>query len=238
MTADVERVHADQVLALDRVRVGPLATNSFLVSCVRSGEALLVDPGADQDALHALVGGSRVVAVVLTHAHWDHVQAVDAARRACGAPVLAHPAERAVWDHELSYLAEHGQWDWALDRHRTPTSGPPPVPGWDGHVDVEVGDGDALLVGDVVVEVLHTPGHTPGSLCLRARDQVLTWDTLFPGGPGLTGWPLSDFTQVLNSIRTRLLCLDGSTAVHPGHGPSTLVARERPHLEHWRERGW
>jgi hydroxyacylglutathione hydrolase len=234
----VERVHADQVLTLDRARVGPLATNSYLVSCARTGDAVLVDPGADEAHLRELVAGRRLVAIVLTHAHWDHVQAVDAVRDAARVPVVAHAAERRVWEHELGYLSEHGQWDWALERHRAPVPEHPPVPGWDGSIDVEVGDGATVTVGRVGLQVLHTPGHTPGSICLLARGHVLTGDTLFPGGPGLTGWPLSNFPQILHSIQTRLLCLDGATAVHPGHGAATVVHRERPHLEHWRERGW
>ena len=112
------------------------------------------------------------------------------------------------------------------------------VPGWDGRLDAELADGVLLELGRLAVDVLHTPGHTPGSVCLRAGSDLLTGDTLFPGGPGLTGWPLSDFATVLASVEHRLLRLPDAVRVHPGHGPATTIGRERPSLEQWRRRGW
>lgn len=223
---------------LSRVVVGPLQTNAYLLTCAGTGHTLVVDPGDDEPRITTAVGSCRVVAVLLTHAHWDHVQAVDAVRARHRAPVLAHRGEQAVWEHELAHLQALGQWDWALDAHRAPRGGPPPVPGWDGVVDRGLRDREVLAVGDLEVEVRHTPGHTPGSVCLRVGDDLLTGDTLFPGGPGLTGWPLSDFDTVLASVEDRLLVLPDRTRVHPGHGDGTTIGRERPALETWRQRRW
>lgn len=236
MTAEVLR--RDGALLLSRLVLGPLSTNTYLVTCARTGDTVVVDPADDEPAITAAVGGGRVVAVVLTHAHWDHVQAVDAVRARWSAPVLGHAAEQRVWTHERAHLRAHGQWDWALEAHRAPSAGAPPVPGWDGRLDRSLSDGDAVRVGHLGIGVLHTPGHTPGSLSLVVGDDVLTGDTLFPGGPGLTGWPLSDFATIIESVGARLLALPEDATVRPGHGPSTTVRRERPHLEDWRRRGW
>jgi glyoxylase-like metal-dependent hydrolase (beta-lactamase superfamily II) len=211
-------------------------TNCYLVSCRATGATVVVDPGDDAVEVAAAIRGRRPVALVLTHAHWDHVQAVDALRARLRVPVVAHPLEREVWRHERSYLAAHGQWDWALDAHLAPTDAPPPVPGWDGVADAAP-DPDGLLVGRLRLQLLHTPGHTPGSLSLLVDGHLLTGDTLFPGGPGLTGWPLSDFATILSSVET-LLALPDDTVVHPGHGRSTRVGDERASLAEWRRRGW
>jgi len=104
-------------------------------------------------------------------------------------------------------------------------------------------DGDILQAGPLTAHVLHTAGHSPGGLSLYLSGgaghpgHVLTGDTLFPGGPGLTGWPLSDFPTILASVR-RLLDLPARTVVHPGHGPDTTVGTERPALPSWAARGW
>jgi glyoxylase-like metal-dependent hydrolase (beta-lactamase superfamily II) len=86
--------------------------------------------------------------------------------------------------------------------------------------------------------VVHTPGHTPGGISLLAGRHVLTGDTLFPGGPGLTGWPLSDFATIIDSIRDGLFALPDDTVVLPGHGRSTTIGTERPHLDDWIARNW
>lgn len=104
--------------------------------------------------------------------------------------------------------------------------------------DLLLADGDGIVVGDVTIRVLHTPGHTPGSVCFRLEPAVFSGDTLFPGGPGATRWDYSSFDNVLTSIETRLLALPDDTIVHPGHGPDTTIGAERPHLPGWRSRGW
>lgn len=104
--------------------------------------------------------------------------------------------------------------------------------------DLTFADGDEVPVGDVVIRVLHTPGHTPGSVSFRVEPVVFSGDTLFPGGPGATRWEYSSFDGILTSIETKLFPFPDDTVVHPGHGADTTIGAERPHLEEWRARRW
>jgi glyoxylase-like metal-dependent hydrolase (beta-lactamase superfamily II) len=222
---------------LRRVVVGVLETNCWIVSA--GGEALVVDPGDQPERVLAATEGLHVTAILLTHAHFDHVLAVPALVDAWQVPVLAHPAEAPVWPHELATVRRDGHWDAGTATTELLAADParlaPPDRLWDGAF-TPVDEGE-LPIGPRTARVLHTPGHTPGGLSLLLDGHLLTGDTLFPGGPGLTGPPLSDFPTIIDSVRTRLR-LPGGTRVHPGHGPDTTVAAERPHLADWIARGW
>lgn len=152
-------------------------------------------------------------------------------------PVLAHPADAPVWPHEQATLAPDGHWDAGtataerLARDPAALAGPS---GWDGVTEPVP---EVLAVGPLEVAVLHTPGHTPGGISLSLPGHLLTGDTLFPGGPGLTGPALSDFETIMDSV-TRLLDLPADMHVHPGHGADTTIGAERPQLDAWRRRGW
>lgn len=191
--------------------------NTWVVGDER--ECVVIDPAHDAAACLERIGSARVVAIVITHGHWDHVAAAPALREATGAPILLHPEDRFLWN----------------ETH------PEQVP------DGELTDLQILTVAGGSLQVRHTPGHTPGSCSLVAWRQVpasgealaiFTGDTLFPGGPGATRWEYSDFPRIIDSIREKIFTLPGATPVNPGHGASTTVAAEAPHLEAWRERGW
>jgi glyoxylase-like metal-dependent hydrolase (beta-lactamase superfamily II) len=145
-----------------------------------------------------------VRSIVCTHAHDDHVRVAPALREAVQAPILLHPAERPLW--ELT----HPDLLW----------------------DVDLSDGFEVPVAGSSLTVLHTPGHSPGSVCLVSADLgcVFTGDTLFQGGPGATGRSYSDGSLIVESIRARLLPLPGETIVHTGHGDDTTIAAERSNL--------
>lgn len=172
---------------------------------------VVVDAAHDAAAILAAVDGRAVTAIVCTHAHDDHIDAVADLAAATGAPVLLHPADRVLWDRVYPDRAPDG----------------------------DLADGQVVDAGGTGLHVLHTPGHAPGAVCLYAPalGAVFSGDTLFAGGPGATGRSHSDFPTIVESIRTTLLTLPPATVVHPGHGDDTTVGAEAPHVQEWLDRG-
>lgn len=174
-------------------------------------ECIVIDAPHDAAAILDLVADRRVVAIVCTHAHDDHVRVAPELADATGAPVLLHPDDLPVW------ALTHPE--------RQP----------DGTLE----DGQVLEAGGAEIRVIHTPGHAPGGCCLYvpALGVVFSGDTLFAGGPGATGRSFSDFATLVASIRAGLLTLPGQTVVHTGHGESTTIADASAHIDEWEARG-
>ncbi|MEU7721291.1 MBL fold metallo-hydrolase [Streptomyces tibetensis] len=174
-------------------------------------EVIVIDAAHDADAIAEAVGDRRLTAIVCTHAHNDHIDAAPALAELTGAPVLLHPDDHPLW------------------KQTHPDRAP----------DADLADGQVLAVAGAELTVLHTPGHAPGAVCLHAPalGTVFTGDTLFAGGPGATGRSFSHFPTIIDSIRDRLLTLPPGAVVHTGHGDSTSVAAEAPHLDAWIDRG-
>ena len=166
-------------------------------------ECVVIDAPHDVRAILEVVGDRKVLAVLCTHAHDDHVRYAPELGRVVGAPVLLHPADLPVW--------------------RLTHADPP---------DGELADGDRITVGGIGLEVLHTPGHAPGAVCFYSADLgvVFTGDTLFSGGPGATGRSFSDKDLIVASISERLMRLPEDTVVKTGHGDDTTVKAESANI--------
>jgi glyoxylase-like metal-dependent hydrolase (beta-lactamase superfamily II) len=173
-------------------------------------ECVIIDAAHDPDPIIRAVGRRKVVAVLATHGHDDHITAVGEVCDATGGPSYLHSGDRMLWDRVYAATPGH-----------------------------ELADGDVLTIGGVDLHVLHTPGHSWGSCCFYAPDLgvVFSGDTLFNGGPGATGRSFSDFPTIVDSIRTKLLILPPETVVHTGHGDDTTIGHEAAHVQEWLDRG-
>ena len=194
-----------------RLTVGPLQSNCFLARVPDGGEAIVVDPGADASRIEeALEGwGSEPVAILLTHAHMDHVGAVAPLVERYGLPVHLHPDDRPFYDRAAEHARGFGL---AIPQ--------PPPP------DRRLSDGQRLEAAGLAFEVRHAPGHSPGGCVLVCGDHAFVGDCVFSGSIGRTDLPGGDAETLLRSIRERVLTLPAGTVLHTGHGPDTTVERE------------
>lgn len=195
--------HQGDDLIVRKIRVGSMENNVYVLECPETHEALLIDGCFEPDEILRGCEGAKVVGIVQTHGHMDHVQALPELKERLQVPVHAHPAEEYPVD-----------------------------------IDVSLADGDTVAFGNRHVTVLHTPGHTPGGVCLHHGRHLVSGDTLFPGGPGNTWGDRKAFEQIIDSIRTKLFVLPDDTVVYPGHGNDTTIGDEKPHLQEWIDRGW
>ncbi len=173
-----------------------------------SDEVVVIDAAHDAQAIRKAVGDRNVTAILCTHSHNDHVNAAPALSDALDAPILLHPDDRVVWD--LTHP--------------------------DREPDGQLEDGETFTIAGIDLQLIHTPGHSPGSVCFYAPDlgTVFTGDTLFNGGPGATGRSYSDYGVILDSIAQKLFTLPDETVVRTGHGDGTKIGDEAPHLEEWK----
>lgn len=210
-------------LQISKLSVGPMDNNAYLLRCTATGDSLLIDAANEADRILELTNGTSLRRIVTTHRHGDHWQALAEVVERTGAATSAHPLDGAELPVPVSDPVEHG---------------------------------GTLTVGQVELSVIHLRGHTPGSIALlwdgdgtqshpsqrsgqlRPAAHLFTGDSLFPGGPGKTASP-EDFTALMDDLEGRVFDRYGDdTVVHPGHGDSTTLGHERPHLSQWRERGW
>ena len=195
--------------------VGFLQCNCHVVGDPQTREAIVIDPGDEPDAILAALHRHNltVKAILITHAHPDHVGGAAKLKQATGAPVLMHPEDRWLLDNVAMQCAAFG------------FPAPPAV-----QMDAALTPGDDLRWGkNLRAQVLHTPGHTPGSACLYLPDQKILFagDTLFAGSIGRTDLWGGSYDAILRSIHAQLLPLDPATVVFPGHGPHTTLAEEK-----------
>ena len=182
-------------LQLLTLLLGEWNTNCYVL--ISGGESIIVDPAAEPERILAAVEGTTVEAILLTHGHLDHIQAVDAVRQATGAPLGLHPADAT----EFSIVG-----------------------------DFSLRDDDGLTLGGGELRVVHTPGHTPGSICLRFGRRTVVGDTLFPGGPGHSRTPKA-LAQILSSLQDKVFTWPNDTVFFPGHGEGSTIGAVRPAFE-------
>lgn len=208
MTARIEHVVTSGTFSLDGGN-WDVDNNVWLIGDDR--EVVVIDPAHDAAAVLEAIGDRTLTAVICTHGHNDHINAVAEVADKSGAPVLLHPDDETLWS--------------AVYPDRAP--------------DVWLSDGKEIPVAGTTLQVISTPGHTWGSVSLYAPElqAVFGGDTLFAGGPGATGRSYSYFPTIIDSIRDRLLTLPPETTVHTGHGPTTTISAEAPHLDEWISRG-
>lgn len=191
---------------------GQFGENCWLLADRRTGDAVMIDPGEEPAMFLAELDTRRwtLRAIWITHGHIDHILGVAAVKRATGAPVYLHPADRPLYDA----LAEQGAW-FGL------RADPPPPP------DQALAAGQQLMVGGLEFTVRHTPGHSPGSVSFVGQGTIFGGDVLFNGSIGRTDLPGGDLATLMRSIQRDFLSLPDSTVVRSGHGPETTIGVER-----------
>lgn len=202
-------------MEIEQIRVGFMAVFSYLIASTSSREALLIDPAGDEEDLVRRVKekGLDLKYIINTHGHGDHTCGNAKVKMLTGAKIVMHPLDDRMFNSPEGQRMSKA---WGFD------ASPPS--------DLFIEDGEVFSMGDVSLKVIHTPGHSPGGICLLGEGNIFTGDTLFVGGIGRTDLPGCSMNQFMKSIREKLLTLPRETIVWPGHdygdSPSSTIGRE------------
>lgn len=195
-------------MRIDTLAVGHMQANCYIVSSQKTGNAILIDPGDEYDKINDFLEKNKLTAklIVHTHGHIDHIQADNE----FNLPVYAHKSDLGLLKNPEKNLSSFLSHPFTVKREI-----------------VILEDGQSVALDDLRLTVLHTPGHTPGGICLKVNNAVFTGDTLFAGSIGRTDFPGASEEQLLQSIRDKLINLADDTIVYPGHGPESTMGREK-----------
>jgi glyoxylase-like metal-dependent hydrolase (beta-lactamase superfamily II) len=189
----VDRVAKNETIQIDRLKLGPFDTNSYILTCPLTGDSVLVDASAEASKILKALKETRPKYILITHNHMDHIGALTEIKSKLRIPIGAH---------------------------RLDAKGLPLRP------EILLEDGEKVFYGKTSLKVLHTPGHTPGSLSFLIGRYLIAGDTIFPGGPGKTRSP-ADLKLIIESISSKIFVLPDDTTIYPGHGDSTLLRKEK-----------
>jgi glyoxylase-like metal-dependent hydrolase (beta-lactamase superfamily II) len=189
----VDRVAKNETIQIDRLKLGPFDTNSYILTCPLTGDTVLVDVPEEASKILKALKETNPKYILITHNHMDHLGALTEIKSKLRIPIGAH---------------------------RLDAKGLPLRP------EILLEDGEKVSCGNTSLKVLHTPGHTPGSLCFLFGNRLIAGDTIFPGGPGKTRSP-ADLKLIIESISSKIFVLPDDTTIYPGHGDSTLLRKEK-----------
>ena len=197
-------------MSIEMLPVGPLQANCYIIHDESGRDAIVVDPGDDADRIIKFLMNSelRAIQIVCTHGHFDHVGAVARVKEKTGAQVLIHRDDLPIYARAKEQAAA---WGFAVES-------PPPPDGF-------LSEGDSVIIGALSYKVLHTPGHSPGGICLLGNAEIITGDTIFAGSVGRTDFPGGSIEALKQSFR-RIMALPAETTILPGHGPASSVGEE------------